>query len=223
VLVTSRSFEEYVAMFDLDDSTVGGVVVDCCAGGSSFVAELGARGGVGIAIDPVYALGVDGVRRSVESSLTAGTAIVDDHSDRFVWDWYGSREKRDEMRAAAGERMVSDVMRRPYAYVAGGLPRLPLRGLAADLVVCSHLLFTWADRFGIDWHRAALAEMIRVTRREVRIFPLVVQATAAPVPFLDRLIDEIRADGHDADIRDVAYEFQRGAHAMLVVRRGTHR
>jgi SAM-dependent methyltransferase len=218
VLVTSRSYQEYAAMFDLDDAAVGGRVVDCCAGASSFVAELAARGGAGIAVDPVYASGLDAVRRSAAESLVAGTTIVSDHAGQFVWHWYGSRERRARMRAAAAELFLDDIANRPSAYVAGALPHLPLAGGSADLVLCSHLLFTWADRLDVAWHRAALADLLRVTRREVRVFPLVVQATGAPVPFLDQLIDELRAQGHDVAVRDVPYEFQRGAHAMLVVR-----
>jgi len=151
--------------------------------------------------------------------LVAGRAIVDDHADRFVWDWYGRPERRDRLRAAAADRFLDDLARRPFAYLAGALPHLPLATGSADLVLCSHLLFTWADRLDAGWHRAALADLVRVARREVRVFPLVVQATGAPVPFLDRLVDELRALGHDADVRDVPYEFQRGAHAMLVIHR----
>jgi len=220
MLVTSRSFDEYRAMFDLDGAAMRGTVVDCCAGGSSFVAELAARGGTGLAVDPVYAQGLDAVRRSVAASLVAGTGIVDDHPEKFVWHWYGSVEKRNAMRAAAADRFVEDVAHRPSAYLAGALPHLPLATDSADLVLCSHLLFTWADRLDADWHRAALADLVRVARREVRVFPLVVMATGAPVPFLGRLVDEVRAAGHDAEVRGVPYEFQRGAHAMLrIVRR----
>ena len=219
MLVTSRSFQEYAAMFDLADAATAGSVVDCCAGASSFVAELATRGGVGIAVDPVYAKGLDAVRRAAAASLIAGTTIVRDHTDRFVWHWYGSPGQRDRMRAAAVDRFVEDVTHRPSAYLAGELPHLPLASASADLVLCSHLLFTWADRLDIDWHRAALADLVRVARQEVRVFPLVMQATGAPVPFLDRLIDELRAQGHEVAVRDVPYEFQRGAHAMLVIRR----
>jgi len=86
-------------------------------------------------------------------------------------------------------------------------------------VLCSHLLFTWADRLDVDWHRAALADLVRVTRLEVRVFPLVALATGGAVPFLARLTDELEEQGHEVAVRDVPYEFQRGAHAMLVIRR----
>jgi hypothetical protein len=86
-------------------------------------------------------------------------------------------------------------------------------------VLCSHLLFTWSDRLGVDWHRAALTEMLRVTAGEVRVFPLVVQGTGEPVPFLGQLVDEMRAAGFEVELREVPYEFQRGADTMLRVAR----
>ena len=206
-------------MFDLDPAGIGGAVVDCCAGASSFVAELAERGGVGVAVDPAYANGLDAVRRSATASLMAGTATVAHHADRFVWHWYGSPERRSRMRAVAADHFLHDISERPCAYLAAALPHLPLVSGSADLVLCSHLLFTWSDQLDKEWHRAALAELLRITRGEVRIFPLVVQATGAAVPFLDELIDEVRGQGHDAAVRSVPYEFQRGADKMLVIRR----
>jgi hypothetical protein len=220
VLVTSRSYQEYAAMFDLDATGIGGTMIDCCAGASSFVAQLAARGGIGGAVDPIYAHGLDAVRRSVAASLITGTATVVDHADRFVWHWYGSPQRRRRIRAVAADRFLNYITDRPSAYLAGALP---LASGSADLVLCSHLLFTWSDRLDLEWHRRALADLVRVTRGEVRIFPLVVQATGAAVPFLDQLIDELRGQGHDAAVRNVPYEFKRGAHAMLVIQRHSDR
>ncbi len=146
-----------------------------------------------------------------------GNQIVATHADRFVWHWYATPERRNELRAQAVARFIDDITSRPHAYLAARLPWLPIRDRAAQLVLSSHLLFTWSDELGVDWHRAALAEMLRVTRREVRVFPLVVQRTAEPVPFLGQLVDELRTGGCQVTLRDVAYEFQRGARTMLVM------
>jgi hypothetical protein len=217
MLVTARSHAEYLAMFGLDGPAVEGLVVDCCAGASDFVAEVAARGGRALAVDPVYALPRGHLLDSATSGAAGAGQLLADHADRFVWRWYGSLERRERLRTAAAARFVEDIARRPRAYLAAGLPSLPLADRVARLVLCSHLLFTWSDRFGVDWHRAALAEMLRVTGGEVRVFPLVVQGTGEPVPFLGQLVDELRSAGCEADVRRVPYEFQRGADAMLRV------
>jgi hypothetical protein len=85
--------------------------------------------------------------------------------------------------------------------------------------LCSHLLFTWADHFGRDWHLNALRELIRVSRVEVRVFPLVLQGAGQPVPFLPGLLERLAEDGVRSEVRKVPYEFQLGANEMLVLYR----
>ena len=217
MLVTSRSAAEYRAMFDLVPGDLNGPVLDCCAGGSSFAAETG---GEVLAVDPAYAMGREELAVRVRMALDDGDRMIEQNADRFEWGWYGSTARRAEMRRAAAELFLADLGGHPGRYVAGALPDLPLATGAVDLVLCSHLLFTWADQLGEEWHRRALAELVRVARREVRIFPVVVQATGAPVAFLDDLRAELHALGHRSHLRDVPYRFQRGGNRMLLIERG---
>jgi hypothetical protein len=98
------------------------------------------------------------------------------------------------------------------------LPDLPLASAEFDLAVCSHLLFTWADELGRDWHRAAIVELARVAR-EVRVYPTVMQGAGDPVPFWDALMTDLAGAGLRSELRDVGYRFQVGADRMLVVTR----
>jgi methyltransferase family protein len=212
MFVSSRSAAEYRAMFDLAPDDLAGSVLDCSAGGSSFTAETDGRV---IAVDPAYALGRREVAEQVRAGLDEGVRIIDRNADRFEWGWYGTPGRRADMRRAAAELFIADLHGRPERYVAGALPDLPLSSGSVDLVLCSHLLFTWADQLGEEWHRRALAELVRVARREVRVFPVVVQGTGDPVAFLDGLRDELHALGHHTELRDVPYRFQRGGDRML--------
>ncbi len=216
MLVTSRSFAEYEAFFALTAADARRAVLDCSAGASGFAAVANARGGRVTAVDPAYSLGREALAAAARASLTTGGAVVDDHEDRFTWRWYGSRERRDELRRGALAAFLDDLRERPTTYVAGSLPDLPFAGGAFDLALCSHLLFTWSDVFDEAWHEAALVEMLRVAR-EVRVFPLVVQGTGDPVPFLPSVLDRLRASGCRAEVVDVPYEFQRGGRRMLRV------
>jgi len=143
--------------------------------------------------------------------------IIDLHSDAFVWGWYGSQESRAELRRQAREAFTDDYRRHPQTYVAGALPRLPFTERSFDLALCSHFLFTWSDILDEAWHRAALLELCRVAT-EVRVFPLVVQGSGAAVPFLPALMHHLEGQGLHCAVVTVAYEFQRGADQMLVVR-----
>jgi hypothetical protein len=205
-------------MFDLAPDDLEGVVLDCCAGGSSFAAETDGRV---IAIDPAYALCRGDLAERVRAGLDEGDRIIDRNADRFEWGWYGSPGRRADMRRTAAELFLADLRGRPERYVAGALPHLPLSSGSVDLVLCSHLLFTWADRLDEHWHRRALAELVRVARREVRIFPVVVQGTGEPVAFLDVLRAELDDLGYRSHLRDVPYRFQRGGDQMLLIEIGT--
>jgi SAM-dependent methyltransferase len=218
VLVTSRSFAEYAAFFALTPADLAGTVLDVSAGASGFAAVANARGGRVTAVDPAYALGPERLLAEAAVSASRGAVIVDDHPDRFVWAWYGSRERRDALRRDALAAFGADLRAHPATYVAGALPALPFADDAVDLALCSHLLFTWSDVLDLEWHARALAELVRVAG-EVRVFPVVVQGSGDPVPFLPRLLEEVRAGGHRADVVAVPYEFQRGADRMLRVRR----
>jgi hypothetical protein len=201
-------------MFDLAPDDLTGSVLDCCAGGSSFAAETD---GPVVAVDPAYALSHPELAVRVRAALDEGDRMIDRNADRFEWGWYGNPGRRAEMRRAAAELFLADLNARPERYIAGALPHLPLASGSVDLVLCSHLLFTWADRLDEHWHRRALAELVRVARREIRVFPVVVQGTGDPVPFLDALRAELHAQGHRSHLRDVPYRFQRGGNQMLVV------
>lgn len=219
MLVTSRSYDEYTAMFGLTDDDLSGVVVDCAAGASSFTAQARERGQTALAVDPAYAAGLTDLAVAVRTSAGGGSAIIGEHPDRFIWDWYGTRERKDGLRAEAASRFLADVENHPTRYVAASLLQLPFRDHSADLLLCSHLLFTWSDQLDDVWHRQALTEMLRVCRQQIRIFPLVVQGTGEPVPFMGRLINEVDAPGLRIEMRPVPYEFQRGADTMLVITR----
>lgn len=216
MLVTSRCLSEYRAMFDLGAGDLDGVLLDCCAGASSFVAEYD---GYALAVDPAYGQPRSRLVADVTESLAGTARIIGQHADRFVWDWYGTPERKEALRQQAGQRFLTDLESRPSRYVAGALPDLPLADRSVDLVLCSHLLFTWSNQLDAEWHRAALAELVRISRGEVRVFPLVVQGSGEPVPFLEELRRSLRKSGIETEPRTVPYEFQRGANTMLVARR----
>src|SRR4051794_20520427 len=107
MLVSSRAYDEYVAMFALTAADLAGTVLDCSAGAASFVTVARANGTTAYAVDPAYALPPDELARAVRDDLARGTSIALQHPDRFVWDWFGSVEARDRMRKRAGAQFVT--------------------------------------------------------------------------------------------------------------------
>ena len=136
MLVTSWSAEEYRAFFRLAPEDLAGSVLDCSAGASGFAAVVNAEGGAVTAVDPAYGVGTEELLAEAGRSAARGGAIVGSHHDRFVWEWYGSGERRDAMRQAAFAAFADDLRAHPSDYVAGALPELPFPDGAFDLAMC---------------------------------------------------------------------------------------
>jgi len=132
--------------------------------------------------------------------------------------YFASIDEAESERRAAAQRFLSDYETHyPHArYVCGSLPRLPFLDGAFDLVLCAHLLFTYAKRFDFAWHLAACRELVRVSAGEVRLHP-VVGVDGRKYAELDRLQEELQAGGIASKLVRVNYEFFIGASSMLVL------
>jgi len=213
-LISARSFDEYHAMFALANSDLAGSVLDCPGGASSFTACANRAGASAIAADPVYAQPQHSLAALVMAEVERGSAHTVAGADRYVWDFYGDPGGHARVRRASAEAFSRDLTAHPASYVAASLPSLPFPDERFDLVLSSHLLFTYADRLDLEFHRAALLELHRVARREVRVFPLLEQG-GRPVPAL--LYGLLATLGIPHRVQRVGYEFQRGGHDMLVL------
>jgi hypothetical protein len=213
-LVSARSFEEYRAMFALTDDDLSGRILDCPGGGSSFTAAVRARGGTALAVDPVYATPPRELAARLSGELDRGSAWAAANAERYVWDFYGSPAEHARVRAGSAQAFVRDLLGSPGGYAAAALPHLPFRDGAFDLVLSSHLLFTYADRLSPAFHVAAVRELARVGR-EVRVYPLVDQAGRVLPDLVREVLDGRAAAGLHGELVDVGYEFQRGARSML--------
>ncbi len=213
-LISARSFDEYRAMFALADGDLSGSALDCPGGASSFTACANRAGASAIAADPVYARPRHSLAGLVMAEVERGSAHTVAGADRYVWDFYGDPGGHTRVRRASAEAFSRDLIAHPARYVPASLPRLPFPAGRFDLVLSSHFLFTYADRLDLEFHRAALRELHRVARREVRVFPLLEQG-GRPVPAL--LSGLLATLGIPHRIRRVGYEFQRGGNEMLVL------
>jgi SAM-dependent methyltransferase len=206
-------------MFALTDDDLRGDILDCPGGGASFTARAAAIDGVrALAVDPVYATPGAELARLVIAETERGSAHTAAGADRYVWDFFGDIAGHRALRQRSARLFADDLLANPQRYVPGALPSLPFADGSFDLVLCSHLLFTYGDRLDLEFHRLALLELHRLARAEVRVFPLLDQAGRA----LDALVDRLRADlaaaGVATVIRQVEYEFQRGGNQMLVLK-----
>ncbi|MGA4837658.1 methyltransferase domain-containing protein [Streptomyces sp. G45] len=217
MLVSARSFDEYRAMFALTDDDLALRILDCPGGAASFVAEAGARGTDAVAVDPQYGPGRDRLGTLALREIEHKHAYVADNARRFVWDWFGGPERYTRERARAARAFTTDIAARPGRYVAGALPHLPFADRSFDLVLSSHLLFSYGARLSEEFHSSALIELVRVARREVRLFPVVLHTSDRRYAGLDRLRARLAALGVPSRLDRVDYAFQPGGDEVLTL------
>ena len=129
-----------------------------------------------------------------------------------------SPQQMGELRLRAMNEFLRDfdAGKQQGRYLPWLLPKLDFPDGCFDLALCSHLLFSYADRLDHGFHLASIVELVRVAR-EVRIHPLVPFGFDSN-PELPGLIAELDRLDVRATVLPVDYEFQRGGHSMLACR-----
>lgn len=220
MLISSRSLGEYRAMFGLTGDDLAGRILDCPGGAAAFTAEVNELGGDAIACDIAYFdHSGEELAAVAESEADRGNRYVRAHADRYEWTYFADPDEHRHVRQRAAQRFAADIRRYPERYVPARLPSLPFPDRSFDLVLSSHLLFSYADTLDYSFHVEAIIELMRVTSGELRIFPLVATGSSERYPRFDDLLADLRSHGIAGHAVKVDYEFQRGADHMLVCRR----
>jgi SAM-dependent methyltransferase len=216
-----RSFDEYLRFFALDESALTRRrVLDVAAGPSSFTAVAHARGLPAVAVDPLYGYSADVLAAHVQIDYTRMLAEMRRKEAHFRYEYFPSLAAAEASRRSAADRFLADYESGflQDRYVGASLPRLPFADGAFDLVLCAHLLFTYARHFDYAFHLAACRELVRVGSGEVRIHP-VCGLDGKPYPGLARLQADLAVAGIAARVMAIDYEFFPGTNSTLVLRR----
>ncbi|MDB6025285.1 MAG: hypothetical protein JWM68_1508, partial [Verrucomicrobiales bacterium] len=107
----------------------------------------------------------------------------------YRWEFYKSPEGMRVYRERAYKKFLVDYEQQwERRYVCGMLPTLPFAQKQFDVSLVSYLLFVYdqQEHFDYEFHRRSLLEIMRVTSREARIYPLV-NFQAQRCRFVDRL------------------------------------
>ena len=210
-----RSFREYELMFDLSAADLGGKILGCGDGPASFNADVTARGGQIISVDPLYEYSGPEIRQRFEATVDGVMEQVIASPDDWTWSFHRDPHDLRRNRLSAMHAFLADYDRgrREKRYLAAALPHLPFADGQFDLAVCSHLLFLYSDLLPLEFHIQSVREMCRVSR-EVRIFPLLTLAGKAS-PHIEPVRQALTTVGIESSVNRVTYEFQKGGNQML--------
>ncbi|MFF5033706.1 class I SAM-dependent methyltransferase [Nocardia salmonicida] len=217
ILVSSRSLGEYQAMFALTDDDLGRRILDCPGGAAGFAAEVMERGGDVTACDTAYFdNGVERVAATAVAEADRGNEYVRQHADAYRWTFFADPDEHRRARRESAQHFATHTRTSPECYIPARLPTLPFADNTFDLALSSHLLFSYADDLDYTFHHQSIIELARVATTEVRLFPLTPIGSSARYPQLDQLLADLSYSGIRGRIVEVEYEFQAGAHEMLV-------
>lgn len=219
VVPWGRSFADYVDMFGLTAEDLERSILDCAGGPASFNATMHHRGQRVISCDPIYQFSAQEIAQRIDETCPTIVAGLHENHDWFVWsDDIPTPEALADRRLATMGEFLADFPQGAIEgrYRVAELPHLPFADRAFELAISSHLLFTYTAQLSLEFHQAAIAELLRVAD-EVRIFPLLTSFTTERSPYVQPTIDFLAAQGFQAEIRPTAYEFQRGGNELLRV------
>ncbi|PPS42204.1 SAM-dependent methyltransferase [Chroococcidiopsis sp. TS-821] len=218
VVPWGRSLPEYIKMFDLTSDDFKLRILDCAGGPASFNAEMTKRGYSVVSCDPLYQFSSAEIAQRIQKTYPVILQGVRETRDHLVWRDIASPEQLGEIRMAAMRQFLDDFPVGVAAgrYITAKLPSLPFNLGEFDLALCAHLLFTYSEQFSLEFHLQSVLELCRVAK-EVRIFPLLVNFSNDVSPWVEPVMNHLQNQGYTTEIKQVAYEFQKGGNQLLRV------
>ena len=219
VVLIGRTFDEYYDMFRLADIDKAEVkILDAASGVSSFCAEASAKGYYVRGCDPIYNLSAEKLLKKSENDLTKVMEKMTPIADLYRWERFDSVEALQKNRSAAIRGFARDYTVNRQNYICGGLPDSGFDDDEFDITLSSHFLFMYDGQFDYEFHKEAVLEMLRITSKEVRIFPLV-NLKGQKSWFVHRIIKDMLDKGYGISIDRVNYEFVKNGNEMLRIQK----
>ena len=219
IVFIGRTFEEYLVMFSLSIERLRGKkILDCPAGACSFTAVSNKLGLNVTACDIAYYYSSEELKHKGLQDMQHVMDSIDKVKENYEWDYFDNVENLRKHRLSALEECTKDMVKLSERYIPVTLPSLPFQDGEFDILLSAHFLFTYADRLDYRFHVEAINELLRVTKEEVRIFPLV-DLKGKRYEHLDSIIKHLKDQGCSVKEVKVAYEFQKNANSMLVIRK----
>jgi hypothetical protein len=226
VVFFGRSLEEYVLMFNLELQQLrGSKVLDCCAGPAAFARQGNEWGIEIVACDPLYTRSLEELRAIVDRDAASVS-----EKQKKTPEYFHPELVPTSVRRQAMEIFLQDIQNCADSgrYVTGSLPALPFADQTFDLVLCGNFLFLYSEvgtggmmehsALSYEFHRRALAELIRVSKSEVRIYPLQ-GPKVEEHSYLRPLMKELSAQGLTTTLQPVRQRDIKGAERLLSIAR----
>ena len=220
IVFIGRTYEEYLDMFSLSEEELQGKkILDCPAGACSFTA-VGNKLGLDVtACDIAYYHSDEALENKGLQDIEHAMEHMQKVQNNYKWDYFIDIEGLRQHRLSALQACAKDMRESNGRYIPVTLPSLPFKDEQFDILLSAHFLFMYADRLDYQFHIETLIELLRVTKEEVRIFPLV-DLEGKRYKHLDKIIRYLIDNGCTVEEVNVSYEFQINGNSMLKIKKG---
>lgn len=217
IIFIGRTFEEYVNMFDLSIANLKNKkVLDCPAGACSFSATARENGLDVEACDIAYYFNNVELYNKGKEDIKHMINKMEKSKSNYNWTFFNDTDDLKDYRIEALDTCVKDMKLYQEKYHAVELPQLPFSDNEFDILLSAHFLFLYSEAFDFNFHIQTLEEMLRVTKEEIRIFPLV-NIEGDRYEELDKIIHTLNERGYNTEEVQVNYEFQSNANSFLKI------
>ncbi|MCM3172692.1 SAM-dependent methyltransferase [Paenibacillus sp. MER 99-2] len=215
IIFIGRTFEEYRDIFNLSNEDIlNNKILDCPAGACSFTSIANRLGGDVTAADIAYSHPVQQLKKKGLLDVEHGIENIGKVKQNYVWNYFKTVDELRSSRMGALTDCTDDMCVNSNRYLAATLPQLPFQHNQFDITLSAHFLFMYSDRLDLSFHQATIRELMRVTRKEIRVFPILDLASERST-HLDPIINLIEEAGWNYEIQNTGYEFQRNVKQLL--------
>ena len=218
VVPWGRNLQEYKSMFQLSNKDLKSSILGCGDGPSSFNFEVTKLNGNITSIDPIYQFTKDAIQQKIDETSSVISKQLKQNKNNFIWQHIESVDKLIDIRLTAMSHFIQDYDhgKKEKRYIYNELPNLVFKDNSFDLVLSSHFLFLYSEHFDLQFHIDSILEMCRVSKKEVKIFPLH-DLKNQKSPYLEPILNIVQDKGFKTKIIQTNYEFQKGANEFLSI------
>jgi hypothetical protein len=194
------------------------IILDVASGVSSFCAEASRQGFKVTASDRIYTFSPSEIELKCGQDLDMIIKQLPGVADLYVWNFFKDIESLKAQRERAYRVFTEDF--KNYGtrrYVPVEYPSTNFLNKQFTISLVSHFLFLYEDKLNYDFHKKTIMELLRITSKEIRIFPIV-NLKGEKSSFLDNLMQDMDLEYFNITIKKVGYEFMKNGNEMMVIK-----
>ena len=219
IVLIGRTFDEYYRMFELSNINFKDEkILDVASGVSSFCSEANSKGYNVTASDKIYNFSAKEIEEKCISDLKMVMEKLPLVADLYKWEFFKDIDALKKKRERAYKLFVKDFKEKGgRQYIATEYSQTKFLDDEFTISLISHFLFMYDEHLDYEFHKRTLSEIIRVTSKEIRIFPIV-NLKGKRSLFIEKLMEDREFKDYEKGIKKVDYEFVKDGNEMMAIK-----